>query len=153
MMTALRPITLQDGVFDLSNQRHPKNLPMMTGDAVTRLLDGKEEEIVELDLTINRLKKLENLDKLVNLELLCLRTNHISRIENLEPCGKTLQHLDMYENRITVLEHLATICPSLTCVAPLCACLYLLGGYVPPARAVCERAPRVPMEPCACCAG
>lgn len=58
-----------------------------------------------LSLQSNRIVKLENLDKLVNLTELYISENGIERIENLAE-NKALETLDLAKNRVKVLENL-----------------------------------------------
>ncbi len=53
-----------------------------------------------LDLSFNRISKIENLDSLVNLEKLYLASNRISEVEGLSSLKK-LQVLELGANRIT----------------------------------------------------
>lgn len=57
-------------------------------------------------LQANRIVKLENLDKLVNLNELYISENGIEKIENLEE-NKQLETLDLAKNRITRIENIA----------------------------------------------
>lgn len=52
----------------------------------------------------NRITKLENLDKLVNLTDLYVSENGIEKIEGLEN-NKLIQTLDVAKNRITIIEN------------------------------------------------
>ena len=52
-----------------------------------------------LDLTNCRLRKIENLDHLKNLETLLLRQNLITKVEGLKNL-ESLKHLDLYGNQI-----------------------------------------------------
>ncbi len=55
----------------------------------------------ELDLSYNRLRLIENLDKLTNLKTLCLVHNKIEKIEGLDNLSK-LDHPELGDNRIRV---------------------------------------------------
>lgn len=54
-----------------------------------------------LDISFNRVNKIENLDALVNLEKLFLCSNKISVIENLS-CLANLTMLELGDNKIRV---------------------------------------------------
>ncbi len=53
----------------------------------------------KLDLGSNEIKKIEHMDRLINLRELSLAFNHIERIENLR-CPN-LKVLDLSNNRLT----------------------------------------------------
>lgn len=59
-----------------------------------------------LDISFNRVRKIENLEGLINLKKIFLCANKISRIENLNHL-KNLEHLELGDNHIRV------------CIAPL----------------------------------
>eukprot|EP00920_Eleutheroschizon_duboscqi_P042971 GHVT01102331.1.p1 GENE.GHVT01102331.1~~GHVT01102331.1.p1 ORF type:complete len:256 (-),score=18.06 GHVT01102331.1:578-1345(-) len=56
-----------------------------------------------LDLSFNKIRKIENISTLVNLEKLYLSSNKITKIENLETLTK-LKLLELGENRIRQIE-------------------------------------------------
>lgn len=58
-----------------------------------------------LDLSFNRLGKIENLDELVNLKKLYLVHNQIFKIENLDKLTE-LELLELGDNKIRVIENL-----------------------------------------------
>jgi hypothetical protein len=63
------------------------------------------ENLKELDLDLNQLKKIEGLDALGNLQRLDLHKNHIAKIEGLDALGN-LQKLFLGENEIEKIEGL-----------------------------------------------
>jgi len=71
-------------------------------------LDGVGATLRSLELGGNRLRKIENLDALVNLEELWLGKNKITRLENLGSL-KRLKILSIQSNRITKLEGLENL--------------------------------------------
>lgn len=54
-----------------------------------------------LDISFNRVRKIENLEGLINLKKIFLCANKISRIENLNHL-KNLEHLELGDNKIRV---------------------------------------------------
>ena len=62
-------------------------------------------QIVYLNLFSNRIKKIKNLEKLVNLNTLILSFNEIEIIEGLNEC-KVLKRLDLNHNFIRRIENL-----------------------------------------------
>lgn len=56
-----------------------------------------------LDISFNRVRKIENLEGLVNLKKIFLCANKICRIENLNHL-KNLEHLELGDNKIRVGE-------------------------------------------------
>lgn len=54
-----------------------------------------------LDISFNRVRKIENLEGLINLKKIFLCANKISRIENLNHL-KNLEHLELGDNQIRV---------------------------------------------------
>jgi protein phosphatase 1 regulatory subunit 7 len=65
--------------------------------------------VEDIDLTNLRLTQIEDFTEFRCLKTLVLRQNHISRIEKLECVGSTLEYLDLYENRIDVMENLGQL--------------------------------------------
>ncbi len=59
-----------------------------------------------LALQANRIVKIENLEKLVNLEELYISENGIEKIENLEE-NKGLTTLDLAKNRLSSIDNVA----------------------------------------------
>lgn len=59
-----------------------------------------------LALQANRIVKIENLDKLVNLEELYISENGIEKIENLEE-NKLLNTLDVAKNRLSSIDNIS----------------------------------------------
>eukprot|EP00009_Paramoeba_aestuarina_P009841 CAMPEP_0201536932 /NCGR_PEP_ID=MMETSP0161_2-20130828/63352_1 /ASSEMBLY_ACC=CAM_ASM_000251 /TAXON_ID=180227 /ORGANISM="Neoparamoeba aestuarina, Strain SoJaBio B1-5/56/2" /LENGTH=354 /DNA_ID=CAMNT_0047942947 /DNA_START=187 /DNA_END=1251 /DNA_ORIENTATION=+ len=70
-----------------------------------KALEGVRKDIIFLDLTNNRLTKLEGLDEYTQLRRLDLRANQIEKIENLDKL-EILEELDLYENHFTQIEGL-----------------------------------------------
>jgi len=68
-----------------------------------------DRAVEDIDLTNLRLKEFEDFSEFHCLKTLVLRQNHISRIEKLERVGSTLEYLDLYENRIEVMEDLGQL--------------------------------------------
>jgi len=68
-------------------------------------LDNVGHSLRSLELGGNRIRTIENLDALVNLEELWLGKNKITKLENLGTLKK-LKILSMQSNRVTKLEHL-----------------------------------------------
>lgn len=58
-----------------------------------------------LDLSFNRIRKIENLDRLLNLKKLFLPANKIAKIENLDQLVN-LELLELGDNKIRVFLHL-----------------------------------------------
>ncbi|MFY7938628.1 MAG: leucine-rich repeat protein, partial [Flavobacterium sp.] len=61
-----------------------------------------------LYLNNNKIEKISNLEKLVNLEELKINSNKISKIQGLEALSR-LTFLDLYENQIEVIENLESL--------------------------------------------
>lgn len=59
-----------------------------------------------LALQANRIVKIENLEKLVNLDELYISENGIEKIENLEG-NKALTTLDLAKNRLTSIDNIS----------------------------------------------
>ncbi|CAJ0937735.1 unnamed protein product, partial [Mesorhabditis belari] len=80
------------------------------GDQAKEQLETLEVEPTakQLDMTRFRVKKIEGLEFLEQLEYLCLRWNLIKRIENLHMLT-TLTELDLYDNQIEKIEGLETL--------------------------------------------
>lgn len=64
-----------------------------------------DPEATVLDLNHARIGKIENLDRMVNLEQLFLRWNLLKRIENLDALTNLIE-LELYDNQITEIENL-----------------------------------------------
>ncbi|RXG69418.1 Protein phosphatase 1 regulatory subunit 7 [Armadillidium vulgare] len=79
--------------FDLASSRYTNN----------QFLFSKE-----VDLNHSQLTKIENLEFLEKVEVLCLRWNLIKRIENLHMLT-TLRELELYDNQIQVIENLSSL--------------------------------------------
>lgn len=60
---------------------------------------------IDVDLNHYRLRKIENLDVLEQVETLCLRWNFLKKIENVHMLT-TLRELEFYDNQITKIENL-----------------------------------------------
>ena len=65
----------------------------------------KLPELQSLDLSLNRLTQIEGLEQLLNLQSLALGFNQLTRIEGLEQLTK-LQSLQLWYNRLTRIEGL-----------------------------------------------
>jgi len=90
-----------ENVLDLSNHYSPiigEDCPLDAG-------------LVELDLTANRIEKIQNIGHLINLQKICFRQNLIDKIENLETLT-SLRELDLYDNKLKKIQNLTL--PSLT---------------------------------------
>jgi Leucine-rich repeat (LRR) protein len=61
-----------------------------------------------LELTASRLRTIERLDGLNNIEMFSMRQNLIETIENLSHLI-TLKHVDLYDNHIERIEGLAEL--------------------------------------------
>ncbi|KAI9440041.1 L domain-like protein [Lactarius indigo] len=72
-------------------------------------LQGVGETLRSLELGGNKLRKIENLDALVNLEELWLGKNKIAKLENFSGL-KRLKILALQSNRITKIENLDGAC-------------------------------------------
>lgn len=59
-----------------------------------------------MSLQCNRIVKIENIDKLVNLKELYLSENGIEIIENLDN-NKNIETLDLAQNRIKIIENVS----------------------------------------------
>jgi len=82
-------IDLENPTFDLAHHPHERigvGYPLGV-------------HLLYLDLTNCRLRKIENLDHLVNLQTLMLRQNLITKVEGLKGL-QSLTHLDLYGNQI-----------------------------------------------------
>eukprot|EP00795_Rhopilema_esculentum_P006796 gene6795-12370_t len=66
------------------------------------------DDDTEVDLTHGGLEKIEGLEKLYQVVVLCLRRNKIKKIENLESLT-TLTELDFYDNLLTEIENVDTL--------------------------------------------
>uniref|UniRef100_A0A7S4J9U1 U2A'/phosphoprotein 32 family A C-terminal domain-containing protein n=1 Tax=Guillardia theta TaxID=55529 RepID=A0A7S4J9U1_GUITH len=66
------------------------------------------ERVVDLELNHRHLRKLSNLEKLVNLRVLSVCDNEILSLQGLERCT-LLEELLMEENRISKIEFLSTL--------------------------------------------
>lgn len=64
-----------------------------------------DPEATVLDLNHARIGKIENLDRMVNLEQLYLRWNLLKKIENLDALTGLVE-LELYDNQITEIENL-----------------------------------------------
>lgn len=64
-------------------------------------LHYNESPFRTLDISFNRVRKIENLEGLINLKKIFLCANKISRIENLNHL-KNLEHLELGDNKIRV---------------------------------------------------
>lgn len=64
-----------------------------------------DPEATVLDLNHARIGKIENLDRMVNLEQLFLRWNLLKKIENLDALTNLIE-LELYDNQITEIENL-----------------------------------------------
>ncbi|KAH9037872.1 L domain-like protein [Lactarius pseudohatsudake] len=71
-------------------------------------LQGVGETLRSLELGGNKLRKIENLDALVNLEELWLGKNKIAKLENFSGL-KSLKILALQSNRITKIENLEAL--------------------------------------------
>lgn len=60
---------------------------------------------IEVDLNHFRLRQIESLEVLTQVEVLCLRWNFLKKIENLNTLT-TLKELELYDNQITKIENL-----------------------------------------------
>lgn len=67
-----------------------------------------DPDCLELDLNHGRIKKLENLEPLRQIERLYFRWNLITKIENLNTLV-TLKELELYDNQITKIENLEAL--------------------------------------------
>lgn len=65
------------------------------------------EETV-LDLNHSRVRKIENLETMVNLTMLGFRNNLLKKIENLDSLT-SLTELELYDNQITKIENLDSL--------------------------------------------
>ena len=99
-MQHLLTLALNSDIFDLAHHPHER---MGVGYPLGIHLR-------ELDLTNCRLRKIENIDHLVNLEKLCLRQNLITKFEGLKTLVK-LQHLDLYDNHIKKIDVVTELNP------------------------------------------
>eukprot|EP00003_Mantamonas_plastica_P016471 TRINITY_DN2746_c0_g2_i1.p1 TRINITY_DN2746_c0_g2~~TRINITY_DN2746_c0_g2_i1.p1 ORF type:complete len:600 (-),score=242.08 TRINITY_DN2746_c0_g2_i1:1232-3031(-) len=72
--------------------------------------EGKDwwKQVVVLELDHHRARKIQNLDRLVNLKRLSLADNEISKIEGLSSC-QHLEELVLEENNIKKIEGLSTL--------------------------------------------
>ncbi|PRD24869.1 UNVERIFIED_CONTAM: Ppp1r7 [Trichonephila clavipes] len=61
--------------------------------------------VLVLDISFNRITKIENLSNLLNLKKLFLINNKITKIENLDAL-ENLEMLELGSNRIRVIENL-----------------------------------------------
>lgn len=61
-----------------------------------------------LDLNHSRVKRIENLETMVNLSVLGFRNNLLKKIENLDSLTK-LTELELYDNQITKIENLDSL--------------------------------------------
>lgn len=61
-----------------------------------------------LDLNHSRVRKIENLESMVNLQVLGFRNNLLKKIENLDSLTK-LTELELYDNQITKIENLDSL--------------------------------------------
>ena len=61
-----------------------------------------------LDLNHSRVRKIENLDSMVNLSTLGFRNNLLKKIENLDTLTQ-LTELELYDNQITKIENLDSL--------------------------------------------
>lgn len=64
-----------------------------------------DPDAFEVDLNHFRLRKIENLEVLHQVEVISLRWNFIKKIENLNMLT-TLKELELYDNQITKIENL-----------------------------------------------
>lgn len=84
--------------------------PQDFGDAIDAdedLLDEIDEQTEEIDLThlkISSLKKL-NLSRFPNVKYACFRQNFLTNLSGVEGLPKTLEHFDVYDNRISRIDH------------------------------------------------
>ncbi|UPR04217.1 leucine-rich repeat domain-contataining protein [Chloropicon primus] len=65
---------------------------------------GDLNKLTYLNLSANRIRRIENLKHLPNITTLILSFNQLTRIEGLEEIGKTLQTLDLGYNQIRKIE-------------------------------------------------
>ena len=56
-----------------------------------------------------RLENINGLERLKKVNELCLRNNLLKKIENLDCLSETLQNLDLYDNKIKVVENLENL--------------------------------------------
>ena len=66
------------------------------------------EDLLEVDLTHCRVRKIENFEILKNVTFLGFRNNLIKQIENLHTLV-TLTELELYDNQISKIENLDTL--------------------------------------------
>jgi len=65
-------------------------------------------DMVQVDLTHCRIKRIEGFEILEHVEVLGLRNNLIKKIENLERLT-TLRELELYDNQISKIENLDSL--------------------------------------------
>lgn len=82
----------QNPVPDLAEEQPPESFEL-------------DPEAIEVDLNHFRLRQIEHLEVLTQVEILCLRWNFIKKIENLSTIT-TLKELELYDNQISKIENL-----------------------------------------------
>ncbi|KAK9366807.1 hypothetical protein V1509DRAFT_628580 [Lipomyces kononenkoae] len=72
------------------------------------LLNALPHDVEDIDLVQLRIRSIEALylSRFTNLQNLCLRENLIQEIEGLDEVGPHLHDLDLYDNKISVIENL-----------------------------------------------
>lgn len=73
--------------------------------AIEKVLE-LDEDVEIVDFYHEGLGEIPELEGLYQLRELRLRSNAIYRVTNLQSLGKTLTHLDLYDNQITKIEKL-----------------------------------------------
>ena len=104
--------TAHSGVERKSSTSLEKKLPQSINETlIKKISNGLDPlKIISLNFhakssTLERIEKIDGLEKLVNLEELNLSYNMISRIENLENCLK-LRELNLADNNIRRIENI-----------------------------------------------
>lgn len=109
------PLNIFINALKYTNKRFKSELPLnLMNQQISLYINGTKINLNYLvyftnlriiDLSYNKIKKIENLESLINLECLILSNNKISKIENLESLTK-LDKLFLQCNKINKIENL-----------------------------------------------
>jgi protein phosphatase 1 regulatory subunit 42 len=94
-------------------------------------------KLVRLALADNKIKKIENLGTLVNLQKLFLERNRITRLEGLHNCKK-LDELDLSEQDIPITAHFTFEIESLDAIGSTLRSLNLSSSRVADFKMLCK---------------